>query len=149
MHAGELPELRRRTNSMFRLLATFLRITEELAVIETVAASARRLALQAALGVAAALLATVAAGCLVAAAWIWALHRIGPVGAPLLVALLLAMGCGALVLIMNAAWRRPTTRRPRQVLHAAEREALAPMRLLSAAARGFLLGLAGQDAPRG
>ena len=132
---------------MFRLLGAVLRMSGEIAVVESIAQTARNLAIDAALSVVAGISALAMIGCLAASLWIWGENHYGPVIAPLLVAgmfLLLAL-VGVLAM---ARPKRRSRRRTRHAVKAAGDQALQPVRLAGAAARGFVQGLAGEPASR-
>jgi fatty acid desaturase len=132
---------------MFRLLASVLRMTGEIAVVESIAQTVRGLAIDAALAAIAGLAAIAMLACLAASLWIWGEAAYGPIIAPLLVAGALAVIALVCVLAMARPKRRKTTS-TRRAVRAASDQALEPVRLAGAAARGFVQGLAGEPAHR-
>jgi fatty acid desaturase len=132
---------------MFRLLASVLRMTGEIAVVESIAQTVRSLAIDAALAMLAGLAAIGVIFCLAASLWIWGQGAYGPVIAPLLVAGMLAVLALIAILAMARPKRRKSTSTRRAVRRASD-QALEPVRLAGAAARGFVQGLAGEPAPR-
>ncbi|MEJ0048715.1 MAG: hypothetical protein WDN04_23355 [Rhodospirillales bacterium] len=134
---------------MHRVLATFSRLTEEWVVLDQAAQGLRALSAYAALASLAATLALGAVGCAAAALWIWARRPLGPVGAPLLVAATLAIGAAIAVVLMRGLWRRHRVVSAKAMVQATGEQALLPVRLASAAAQGFVLGLIGQRASHG
>ncbi len=121
---------------MQSLLSILLRITEGWALADMAAFQVRRVMIQLALVVIAAMLAVSACGCLVAALWLWALVPLGPVGAPLAVAAALLLLCVVLLVAMQFLWSRAGRR-------AASPQAANPMHLLNVALQSFAMGLQG------
>ena len=132
---------------MFRLLGAVLRMSGEIAVIESIAQTVRSMAIDAVLAILMALSAIAALGCLAASLWIWGQGAYGPIVAPLLVAGMFV----ALALVALLAIARPRRRkggRTRRAVRVASDQALEPVRLMGAAARGFVQGLAGDTSAR-
>jgi type VI protein secretion system component VasK len=135
---------------MFRLVAALLRMTGEIAVIESVRQAVRTIAVDIILSVLAVVTSVAIIGCLAASLWIYADQRYGAVAAPLIVAGMLAILCIIAMLAVARPWRRAAkTSSTRRVVRAAGDQALEPVRLLGAAAHGFVRGLAGEDVSRG
>jgi hypothetical protein len=133
---------------MFRLVSALLRMTGEIAVIESVRAAIRAVAINLALVSLAGFFSLAILGCLSASLWIYADGRWGAVVAPLVVAGMLAVLCGVAMLAVAKPWQRRTSS-ARRAVRAASDQALEPVRLLGAAAHGFMQGLAGEKIPRG
>ena len=131
---------------MFRLVSAVLRMAEELAIIDSAARTVRVLLIQAGLGLAAGLLALAAISCGLAGLWMWALLHYGTILAPLIVAGTLLLATLIVLIIMARVGR--SKRRPRTVATAARNSVLEPMRLMTAAAHGFLQGLSGENVRR-
>jgi len=127
---------------MFRLIAAMVRMTGEVAVVESVAQILRSLAIDVALASLAALSGTGVIACLAVSLWIWGREVYGPIIAPLLVAAMLAL-LGLAGAIAIARPRRRGYLRAQRVAAAASDQAIEPVRLIGAAARGFMQGLAG------
>ena len=132
---------------MFRLLASVLRMTGEIAVVESIAQTVRSLAIDAVLAVLSFLAVLGVIACLAASLWIWGQGVYGPIVAPLLVAGMFAVLALMAGLVMARPKRRKTAS-TRRAVRAASDQALQPVRLAGAAARGFLQGLAGETVPR-
>jgi fatty acid desaturase len=132
---------------MFRLLASVLRMTGEIAVVESIAQTVRSLAIDAVLAVLSFLAVLGVVACLAASLWIWGQGVYGPIVAPLLVAGMFAVLALMAGLVMARPKRRKTAS-TRRAVRAASDQALQPVRLAGAAARGFLQGLAGETLPR-
>jgi fatty acid desaturase len=132
---------------MFRLLGSVLRMTGEIAVVESIAQTVRSLAIDAVLALFAALALIGVIGCLAASLWVWGQGAYGPIIAPLMVAGMLTL----LALVALLAMARPRHRKSastRRAVRKASDQALEPVRLAGAAARGFLQGLTGEPAAR-
>ena len=78
----------------------------EIAAGDRIGAAARRMSAAAWCAVLATAFATAAAGCAVAALWIFVLPKAGPVGAPLIAAAALLLLCLSLLLIIRSLMRR-------------------------------------------
>lgn len=134
---------------MFRLVAALMRMTGEIAVIESVRQAVRTIAINVVLVVLAVFSSIAIIGCLSASLWIYADARYGAVIAPLIVAGMLAALCIVAMLAVARPWQRKKTTTTRRAVRAAGDQALEPVRLLGAAAHGFMRGLAGEDVSRG
>ena len=128
---------------MFRLLGTVLRMTGEIAVVESISQTLRNLAIDAVVAAVMALATVCVIGCLAASLWIWGVAAYGPIIAPLLVAGMFAVL--AIIAVLILARNTASTRR---AVRAASDQALEPVRLMGAAARGFVQGLSGDGVPR-
>jgi hypothetical protein len=127
---------------MLRLIRSLFVFAEQLAMIEEAANVMRRLVVHACLALGAAFLLFCSVACAAAGLWIWADRRFGPVHAPLLVALILAMLALGLVLIMVLSRRAARRTRADRAARAVTDLANAPMRLLDTALQAFIAGLA-------
>lgn len=132
---------------MFRLLGAVLKMSGEIAVVESIAQTVRTVAIDAILAMLMAMSAFAAVGCLAASLWIWGQSAYGPVIAPLLVAGMF-IGLAFVVLLIIARPKRRKGGRTRRAVRVASDQALEPVRLMGAAARGFVQGLAGENAAR-
>jgi hypothetical protein len=133
---------------MFRIIGSFLRLAEELALMDSLAQTLRALFISLALGFAALLLFLAAAACGLAALWIWALGPFGPVGAPALVAATILVLSLIMLAAMGRVWNGGARRKSRKAARMSADSAMQPGRLLSAAARGFMVGLNGDQVRR-
>ena len=132
---------------MIRLLGTVLRMTGEIAVVESISQTLRNLAIDEVVAAVMAFATVCVIGCLAASLWIWGVAAYGPIIAPLLVAGMFAVLAIIAVLIL-ARPRRRNTASTRRAVRAASDQALEPVRLMGAAARGFVQGLSGDGVPR-
>jgi uncharacterized membrane protein YedE/YeeE len=115
---------------------------EQLAVVEEVTSAVRRLVTYACLAVVAGVLLIAAVFCASDSLWLWADERVGMVLAPLVVAGVLAAVALLTLIVMMVSQRAARKTRARRASHAVQEIAQAPRRLLTAAAEGFLNGLA-------
>lgn len=132
---------------MSTLLTRIMRTLAEVALADRVISAVSRVPAQIALAFAAAVLGLAAAGCGCAALWIAAVPYLGPAGAPLMVAFLLAIAAVLCVLRM----RRPLMLR-RVTIAPTSAGSVAPPDLapiLAAALAGFLGGLSGGTGSHG
>jgi hypothetical protein len=132
---------------MSTLIMRIMRTLAEVALADRVIGAVRRVPAQIALAFAASVLGLAAAGCACAAIWIACMPYLGPAGAPLLVAFLLALGA----LVCIACMRRPLVARRgaglSTVPQAGVPSDMAP--ILAAALAGFVGGLSGGSGPHG
>lgn len=85
--------------------AAIMAITRS-AATNTIVPPARQLATASMCAIVAAVLVTTSVGCAAAALWIWTVPRLGPVGAPLVVAAFLLVGGLAVLALMRHILRR-------------------------------------------
>jgi hypothetical protein len=122
-------------------------MTGEIAVVESIAQTVRSLAIDAVLAIFAGFACIGVIGCLAASLWIWGQGAYGPVIAPLIVAGMFAVMTLVAMLAMARPKHRKTTS-TRRAVRAASDQALEPVRLAGAAARGFMQGLTGEPVSR-
>jgi hypothetical protein len=137
----------KKENRMLRLLGALLRMSGEIAVVESVTQAVRSLAIDAALAALAGMCGISVLGCLAAALWIWGDAHYGPVMAPLMVAGMFAVLALAGLLALARPKRRGGSK-ARHAVRVASDQALQPVKLMGAAARGFVQGLAGETPSR-